>query len=102
MANIPLTPQQQAEAQALFDKIKEKFLAEAEQMARLLASKDDGHLLGATEFERRDRVLRLGAPTLQTALDERKKGGIAAPAPTARTAAKRRKASPCGRRPSSP
>jgi hypothetical protein len=43
-------------------------------------------LLGATEFEVRDRVHELGAAVLQTALHERKKGGTrgrAVPAPTA-------------------
>jgi hypothetical protein len=49
---------------------------EALQIARLLASKPDAQLLGATEFEIRDRVHRLGAFALETALQERKKGGI--------------------------
>jgi hypothetical protein len=45
------------------------------QMNRLLASKKDSELLGATEFEIRDRVHKLGAQVIETALNERKKGG---------------------------
>ena len=75
MSDIPLTPEQEAEAQALFQRLKTAFEDEARQLARLMASKDNRHLLGATEFEVRDRVHRLGAHVLQTALAERKKGG---------------------------
>jgi hypothetical protein len=99
---IPLTPEQEAEAQRLFHVLKKKFLDEAEQMARLLASKDDAHLLGATEFELRDHVLRLGAQTLQAALDERKKGGTKGRVPTAPSAATRSSASAGAAKPSSP
>ena len=44
-------------------------------MARLLVSKPDEELLGATEFEIRDRVHKLGAHAIETALGERKKRG---------------------------
>ena len=44
-------------------------------MARLLVSKQDHELLGATEFEIRDRVHKLGAHAIESALKERKKGG---------------------------
>ena len=44
-------------------------------MARLFASKPDAQLLGATEFEIRERVHALGAFAIETALKERKKGG---------------------------
>jgi hypothetical protein len=75
-----LTPQQEAEAQRLFEALQRPFLDEARRLARLLASKPDGQLLGKTEFEVRDAVHRLGATALQSALDERKKGGTKAPA----------------------
>lgn len=87
MADLPLTPEQEAQAQALFQRLQTAFVDEALHLARLLASKDDRHLLGATEFEVRDRVHRLGAHVLQTALAERKKGGTKGVAPLARTAA---------------
>ena len=73
-----LTPQQQAEAQRLFEALQGPFLDEARRLAELLASKPDAQLLGKTEFEVRDLVHRLGATALQTALEERKKGGIRA------------------------
>jgi hypothetical protein len=44
-------------------------------MARLMMSKEPRDLLGATEFEIRDRVHKLGAFAVETALNERKKGG---------------------------
>jgi hypothetical protein len=57
------------------------------QITRLLVSKPDRELLGQTEFEIRDRVHKVGAHALETALAERKKGGTkgrARPVPTAR------------------
>ncbi len=70
-----LTPQQEAEAQRLFEAFQQPFLDEARRLARLLAAKPDDRLLGPTEFEVRDSVHRLGATALQAALEERKKGG---------------------------
>lgn len=75
-----LTPEQQAEAQRLFEALQGPFLDEARRLAELLASKPDAQLLGKTEFEVRDAVHRLGAAALQTALDGRKKGGTRVPA----------------------
>lgn len=102
MAELHLTPEQEAEAQALFQRWKTAFEDEALQLARLMASKDNRHLLGATEFEVRDRVHRLGAHVLQTALAERKKGGTKGAAPPAPTASKPPTASPAAASPSSP
>ena len=81
MPEIPLPVEQEAEAQNLYAQLKVSFDREARQLARLMASQPDAHLLGATEFAVRERVLRLGADVLQTALQERKKGGTATPAP---------------------
>lgn len=78
MADIVLTPEQEADAQRLAALILQKAQQEVLPMARLLVSKPDSQLLGATEFELRDRVHQLAAHALQTALNERKKGGIAA------------------------
>ncbi len=102
MADLPLSPDQEAQAQVLYQRLKAAFDAEALQLARLLASKPDAQLLGATEFEVRDRVHRLGAEVLQAALAERKKGGTKAPAPAAPTATPPPAASPTGRKRSSP
>jgi hypothetical protein len=75
MIDPVLTPEQEAEAQKLAALIGQKAQAEALRIARLLASKPDCQLLGATEFEIRDRVHKLGAFAIETALEERKKGG---------------------------
>ena len=72
---MDLTPEQEAEAQRLFEALQQPFLDEARRLARLLAAKPDAQLLGKTEFEVRDAVHRLGAAALEAALDGRKKGG---------------------------
>ena len=90
MADIQLTPEQEAEAQRIAAIVGNKVHEETLRIARLLASKPDAELFGQTEYEVRDRVHALGAQALQTALQERKKGGTTARASSARTARKRR------------
>jgi hypothetical protein len=85
-----LTPDQEAEAQRIFAVLKRTSEADLISLARLLASKADRDLLGATEFAVRDRVLRIGAQALETALQERKKGAMTGRAAPARTARRRR------------
>ena len=75
MKDLQLTPEQEAEAQRLADLIAQKTKEEALQMARLLVSKPDHQLLGATEFEIRERVHKIGAFAIETAVNQRKKGG---------------------------
>lgn len=75
MPDLKLTPEQEQEAQRLADIIAQKAKEEALAMARLLVSKQDHELLGATEFEIRDRVHRLGAHAIEAAVNQRKKGG---------------------------
>lgn len=75
MAELNLTPEQEAEAQRLADIVAQKTKEEALQMARLLVSKPDHQLLGATEFEIRERVHKIGAFAIETAVNQRKKGG---------------------------
>jgi hypothetical protein len=75
MNELHLTPEQEAEAQVLFQRLKSAFEREALTLARLLASKEDRQLLGRTEFEVRDHVHRLGAQVLESVLQERKKKG---------------------------
>ena len=72
---IVLTADQEAEAKRLAEIVAAKSQEEILALARLLVSKVPADLLGATEFEVRDRMHRLGAFALQTALNERKKGG---------------------------
>jgi hypothetical protein len=90
MADIQLSAEQEAEAQRIAAIVVQKFQEETLRIARLLASKPDAELLGKTEFEVRDRVHNLGAVALETALQERKKGGITGRASPARIATKRR------------
>jgi hypothetical protein len=80
MSDLILTPEQEAEAQRLAEIIARKAKEEALIMARLLVSKKNHELLGATEFEIRERVHKLGAHAIETALNERKKGGTKGPA----------------------
>ena len=60
MTEPTLTPEQEADAQRLAAIVVEKAKEEALRMARLLVSKPDHELLGATEFEIRERVHRIG------------------------------------------
>ena len=75
MSKVILTPEQEAEAQRLAELFVAKAKEEALNMARLLVSKQDHEILGATEFQVRERVHKLGAHAIETALNERKKGG---------------------------
>lgn len=88
MVEIELTPEQQAEAERIEDILKAKAAVEIKYVARLLASKADRELLGATEFQVRDAVHRLGAAGVDAALAERKKRGTKDPAGSVCTAAK--------------
>jgi hypothetical protein len=75
-----LTPEQAAEAERLYQLLRPAVEAELRQLTQLLASKPDHQLLGKTDFEVRDRVHKIGAKALETALNERKKGGTRGPA----------------------
>ena len=75
-----LSAEQEAEAQRIFQILKSTTDDDLLALARLLASKKDRDLLGQTEFEVRDRVHQIGAKAMETALEERKKGGTKAPA----------------------
>jgi hypothetical protein len=75
MADLVLSPEQEAEALHLADLIGQKAREEVLRMARILASKPNAQLLGATEFEIRDRVHALAAYAIETAVNGRKKGG---------------------------
>jgi hypothetical protein len=80
MARPPLTPEQQAEAQRIYEVLRSAADADLRGVAELLAGKADGELFGATEFQVRDAVLRIGAKALEAAFDGRKKGATTAPA----------------------
>jgi hypothetical protein len=69
-----LSAEQEAEAQRIYQVLKQTAEQDLMGLARLLASKPDRQLLGQTEFEVRDRVHQIGAKALEAALQERKKG----------------------------
>jgi hypothetical protein len=79
MSRHPLTPEQQDEAQRIERILMESVRDDIRSIAELFASKGDRQLLGRTEFEVRDLVHKIGAKALETALEERKKGGIKGP-----------------------
>ena len=79
MSRPELTPEQQDEAQRIERILMESVRNEIRSIAELLASKPDRQLLGQTEFEVRDLVHKIGAKAIETALDQRKKGGTKDP-----------------------
>jgi len=80
MIDLTLTPEQEAQAQRIATIVGKKIQEEILNMARIMASKPDTHLLGATEFEMRERGHKIVSHTIETALNERKKGGTKGPA----------------------
>lgn len=99
MSQQPLPPEQNEEAERIYRILKTRIDTDLWQLAELLASKQDHQIFGATEFEVRDRVHRIGAEAIQTALEERKKRGTKVPVAVARTAKKRRNSSAGRRKP---
>ena len=73
-----LSPEQVERAEQIFQSLRQAAEADLRGLAELLASKEDGQILGPTEFEVRDRVHKIGAKAIETALDQRKKRGIKA------------------------
>ena len=76
MSRPELSPEQQDEAQRIERILMEAARDDIRALAELLASKPDRQLLGKTEFEVRDLVHKIGAKAIETALEQRKKGGI--------------------------
>ena len=75
MCPVELNEEQRAEAERIEELLLAKMRAEAKLIAQLLASKPNSQLLGATEFELRDKCLAIGRSAVETALAERKKRG---------------------------
>jgi len=80
MSRLSLSPEQAELSDRIFQTLRQAAETDLRSLADLLASKEDRQLLGKTEFEVRDLVHRIGAKALETALDERKKGGTEGPA----------------------
>jgi hypothetical protein len=73
--DVALDTNQEAEAERIYERLREAFDDELKRMARLMASKPNRQLFGQTEFELRDRIHALGAQMLEAAADERQKKG---------------------------
>src|SRR4051795_9905370 len=89
MSTLDLTPEQQERAQILAEQALQAAGGEFRQMAELLASKPDGQLLGATEFQVRDLVHKAAARMIQAEIEHRQKKVTRAPAPPAHAASMR-------------
>jgi hypothetical protein len=74
MLSIPLSAEQEREAKILEAKIQAAVQKEISDLARLMVSKSDRDLFGATEFQVRDIVLRVGAKAYAELLREKKNG----------------------------
>lgn len=70
-----LPPDQSQRAEQIFQKLRQQSDATLQQIASLLAGKPDNQLLGQTEYEVRDLINGLAADAIQTAVNQRKKGG---------------------------
>ena len=80
MDEIVLTPEQELEAERIEDNLQAATTVEIRRIARLLASKENRHLFGETEFQVRDAVHRIAARGMDAAVAERKKRGTEDPA----------------------
>jgi parvulin-like peptidyl-prolyl isomerase len=83
-----LSAQQEAEAQALRERLREIVDEELLQVARLLVSKAERAIFGETEFQLRDILLKAGAKALQEHLRQKKTATTGAVS-TARSVSKR-------------
>jgi hypothetical protein len=72
MSSTLLGPEQEAQIEALADKMQEANRPLLVKLARLLLSKKDSDLFGQTEFEVRDLVHLIGAQAYEAALAEKK------------------------------
>jgi len=72
-----LTAEQRVEADRIEQRLLELVRGDLRELAEHLASKPDDQRLGATEYEVRDRVHKLGARAIEAALVGRERGGTA-------------------------
>jgi hypothetical protein len=92
-----LTAEQEAEAQGLALRIQDQSRDDILALARLLVSKPEAEIFGATEFQARDVVHRIAAKAFTAHLAE-KKTAMTAPASPALTVSKPRASKTTGRR----
>jgi hypothetical protein len=84
-----LTPEQQAEADRIHIALVAATADDLRLLSEQLATTTDRTIFGANEFTVRNIVLGIGAKALETALEERKKGGTTGRAGAVPSAANR-------------
>lgn len=92
-SSVPLTPEQQAEADRIYAALLAAAAADLRALADQLATTTDATIFGDNEFTLRDVVHRVGAKAIEIALEGRKKGGTKDRADAANAAANRRASS---------
>jgi hypothetical protein len=70
-----MSPEEFAEAQRLWEVTEAAVAEERWRMCLMMAAKKSPELLGNTEFELRKHIHRIGAITLEAAVNERRKKG---------------------------
>lgn len=73
---VQLSADQEALAQRIFARIQGKLNDELLDMVRAMAAKEPGELLGAGEFELRDRLNDFGATLLEESINAQAKKGV--------------------------
>ena len=73
--SIPLSPDQQAEADRIYASLVAAADEDIRALANQLATTTDATIFGDNEFTLRDIVHRVGARAVEIALEGRKKGG---------------------------
>ncbi len=71
-----LSPEPTEQAEQILQTLKQATEGDLRDIAGLLASQPDHKLLGQTEHDVRERVHKIGAKAIETAVNLRKKGGI--------------------------
>src|SRR5262245_18190243 len=72
---VPLTPEQQAEAERIHAALVAASADDLQELAETLARTTDATIFGATQFAVRDIALRVGAMAIEAALQQQQKGG---------------------------
>ena len=80
MTTPDLTPEQEAHAQIVAEKVLQIAREKILEMTRLAASKPHHHVLGQTEFQLRDMVHAIAAEVIRAEVQERRKKTTRAPA----------------------
>lgn len=72
--NLPsLTPEQELQARQIEEALLVRAQENIQQIARLMASRENHQLLGETEFQIRDLLHQIGNQAVETTLEVRKK-----------------------------